>query len=77
MSNELNKALDALEFAEGAIVDAITLEDGLDVTTGLEVLKRVGTVLVDAGRTSSYVTPAQQWDEYRRIEAEQIEEEIK
>ena len=56
MSNELNNALDALEFAEGAIADAIMLEDGLDGGTGMEVLKMISAVLVEAGRTSSYVT---------------------
>lgn len=37
----MNELLDALEFAEGAILDAIAHEDGLDGATGYEVLKMI------------------------------------
>jgi hypothetical protein len=45
------QALDALEFAYGAVLDAIGLEDGLDGAAGHAVLKMVRAALVANGRT--------------------------
>lgn len=47
----LQAACDALEFAQGAILDAIGLEDGLDGQAGARVLQIIRAALLANGRT--------------------------
>ncbi len=49
------KSLDALEFAEAAIMDAIFDEDGLDGNVGHKILKMISKILVKHNRTSIMV----------------------
>lgn len=51
-----NPLLDALEFARGAIVDAICLEDGLDGADGEAVLGVVDDQLKAHGRAVPVIT---------------------
>lgn len=46
----LQQALTALEFAHGAILDAIGLEDGLDGRAGERVLGMINAALIANGR---------------------------
>ena len=50
----LSDLLDLLEFAEGALIDSISCEDGLDGNTGLRVLKMISDELIKHGRLSSF-----------------------
>ena len=46
--------LNLLEFAEGAIMDAILSEDGLDGDSGMRVLRAISQELRKNGRNSSF-----------------------
>jgi hypothetical protein len=47
---DVGQALTALEFAAGAIIDAVGLEDGLDGLAGERVLRMINVALVAHGR---------------------------
>jgi len=52
---ERDKALDAVEFAEGALLDHYGSEEGLDVITAGELAMMCSAILVKCGRTSVIV----------------------
>lgn len=52
-----NEALTALSFAEGAIIDAISVEDGLDGGAGEAVLKMIRAALIANGREPITIPP--------------------
>jgi len=53
--SDVSELLDLLEIAEGALIDSISCEDGLDGDTGLRVLKMISGALVTHGRLSLFV----------------------
>jgi hypothetical protein len=59
LTKALNDVLEALQFAEGALLDAVACEDGLDGETGLRIAKMASEQLLKHGRPSAV-------DQYRR-----------
>ena len=57
----LDAALEALEFAEGAIIDAIAHEDGLDGATGYAVLQMIWPQLKKHGLTVATTNELASW----------------
>ena len=49
---QMAKLLDALEFAESALVDHITGEDGLDLNRANHIASVCGALLLEHGRIS-------------------------
>ena len=60
MDEKLKQALDALEFAEGAILDAIFEEDGLDKDTAIAVLQIISSVLLENNIKSAFLEAQKQ-----------------
>lgn len=57
-SDQVSELLDVIEFCEGALLDAVASEAGLDGQAGLGIAKMASDVLVKHKRTSVFVEMA-------------------